>query len=105
MDTMENRQKLAADEPSNGVRIRRVGAEGKSVRAAISLGLLAPKREQRADDAVLALRLDPRRATARGQTVEDGLDLVGSGVAGGAQPVAGGRVAEVAQLGVRAATG
>ena len=43
--------------------------------------------EQRADDAVLAARLDPCRRAARDEPVEDRLDLVGGRVARRAQPV------------------
>ena len=64
------------------------------------VGLLAPERQQRADDAVLAARLDPGRVPARDEPVEDGLDLVGGGVAGRAQPVRRERVAQLAQLGL-----
>ena len=60
--------------------------------------------EQRADDAVLAPRLDPARRAAGREPVEDGLDLVGGRVAGGAEAPAGGeRVAEVAELRLGAA--
>ena len=64
---------------------------------AVGLGLLAPERQQRTDDAVLAPRLDPARDAARDEPVEDGLDLVRGGVAGRAQAVAGEGVAHLAQ--------
>ena len=83
--------------------VRGVGPEREPVRPAVGLGLGTPKRQQRPDDAVLALRLDPGRAAARGQPVEDRLDLIGRGVAGRAQPIRRDAVAEVAQLRLRAA--
>ena len=49
--------------------------------AAVGLGLLTPDTEQRPDDAVVAAHADARRAAARGQPVDDRLDLVGGGVA------------------------
>ena len=55
--------------------------------AAECLGLLAPERQQRADDTVLAARLDPLRAAARDEPVEDRLDLVARGVPGRAQAI------------------
>ncbi len=58
-------------------------------------------REQRPDDAVLALRLDPGGASTRDEAVEDGLDVVRGGVPGRPQTVGGVRVADLAQLGLR----
>ena len=57
--------------------------------AAVRLRLLAPEREERPDDAVLASRSDPPRRAARDDAVEDRLDLVRGRVAGGAQSGAG----------------
>ena len=59
---------------------------------------VAPDAEQRPNDPVLSLRLDPAGLPARHQTVDDGLDLVGGRVARGAEPVGRERVAELAQL-------
>ena len=78
--------------------VRRVDPEGEPALAAERLGLLAPERQQRPDDAVLAPRLDPLRVPARDEPVEDRLDLVARRVAGGAEPVgapgrSGGRAA------------
>ena len=74
---------------------------GRPASRAVRLRLLPPDGEQRPDDAVLALRLDPARPAARDEAVEDGLDVVGGRVTGGAQPVGCVRVADVAQLGLR----
>ena len=88
------------------IRPRTVSAFDESVRqlepalAAERLGLLAPDAEQRPHDAVLAAHLDPLRAAARREPVEDRLDLVGQRVAGRAQRVGAERVANVAQLGL-----
>ena len=86
--------------PRTVSRVRRVDAERQPVGAAVRLGLLAPERQQRPDDAVLALRLDPARAAARDEPVEDRLDLVGGRVAGRAQPVGRERVARSRKLGL-----
>ena len=74
---------------------------GSPTAFAVRLRLVAPDAEQRPNDPVLPLRLDPAGLAARHQTVDDGLDLVGGRVAGGAQPVGRERVAELAQLGLR----
>ena len=66
--------------------------------AAVRLGLLAPERQQRTDDAVLAAGLDPARRPARGKPVENGLDLVGGRVPGRAKtPPGGQRVPQLAK--------
>ena len=101
---LEQRQDLGADEAAHGVGVRRVGPELEPLGAAVGLGLLAPERQQRTDDAVLAVRLDPLRRAAGDEPVEDGLDLVGGGVARRAQAAARReRVAQVAQLDLRRA--
>ena len=60
-------------QPARRVRIGRVLAEREPLGAAVRLSLVAPETEQRADDAVRAPRLDPRRArplaTSRKSTV------------------------------------
>jgi hypothetical protein len=87
MKAAQERHQLVADQPASGGRIRGVGAELQPLGAAVGLGLLAPERQQRPDDPVLASGLDPDRVPAGDEAVEDGLDLVGGGVAGGAQAV------------------
>src|SRR5262249_4803791 len=84
----QQRKDAPADEAALRVRVGRVRAVGEPLDAAVGLGLLAPELEQRTDDSVLALRLDPARGATRRQAVEDGLYLVGGGVASGAEPVA-----------------
>ena len=100
MDALEQRQDLLADQPAGGRGVRRIGTERKPALAAERLGLLAPERQQRAYHPVLAARLDPLRVAARDEPVEDRLDLIARGVAGGAQPLRPLRVAEVAQPGL-----
>ena len=59
----QQRQDLVADQAPLRVRVRAVARGTASPsRGAVGLGLLAPEREQRADDAVLAPRLDARAA-------------------------------------------
>ena len=75
-----------------------VAAEVEALGEAVRLGLVAPAVEQRPDDAVRrGAGRSPGRA-ARDDSVEDGLDLVGGGVARRAQPVGRERVADLAQL-------
>ena len=62
VDLFEQRQDLPADQAAHRPGVRRVAAEAKLALAAERLGLLAPERQQRAHDAVLALRLDPLAA-------------------------------------------
>src|SRR5581483_3974272 len=93
VEPLEERQQLVPDESALRVAVRRVAPEGEAPLAAVGLRLLAPHREQRPDDAVLAPRLDPGRGTARGEPVEDRLDLVGR-----AQAARGERVPKLAQL-------
>jgi hypothetical protein len=100
VEPAEQRQDLVADQPALRLRVGRVGAERKPDVFAVRLRLVAPDAEQRADDAVLAPGLDPAGLPARHQPVENGLDLVGCRVAGGAQPAGRERVAEVTQLGL-----
>ena len=85
MDPLEQRQDLAADQPARRAGVRRVDPERDAALAAERLGLLAPERQQRPDDAVLAARLDPLRVAARDEPVEDRLDLVARGVPGRAE--------------------
>ena len=85
MQAAQERQDLVPDEPALRVGVRGVHPEREPVRAAVLLRLLAPDRQQRADDAVLAAHLDPARASGGDEPVEDGLDLVRGGVAGRAQ--------------------
>ena len=94
VEPAEQGQDLVADQPALRLRVGRVGAEREPDGLAVRLRLVAPDAEQRADDAVLALGLDPAGLPARHQPVDDGLDLVGCRVAGGAQPVGRERVAE-----------
>src|SRR5262249_58097312 len=53
------RENLVADQPSLRIHVRRVRSVRKPVGAAVLLRLGPPEPEQRADDAVLALRFDP----------------------------------------------
>ena len=97
----QQREDLAADQAALRVLVRGVDAERQAVLAAVGLGLLAPDREQRTDDAVLALRLDPLRVPGGDEPVEHGLDLVGGGVPRRAEPASlGEAVAELAELGL-----
>src|SRR6266487_3618525 len=80
-------QDAFADQPACRVLVGAVTAVVEPLRPAVGLGLPPPDRQQRTDDPVLALRLDPCRAAARHQPVEDRLDLVGGGVPGGSEPV------------------
>ena len=97
MEPPEQRQDLVPDQPSRGVRIRRVDADREAVLDAVRRRLLPRDGEQRAHDAVLATHLDPARRAARDDPVEDGLDLIRRRVPRGAEPEAfGGGVAEVA---------
>jgi hypothetical protein len=98
VELLEQGQDLVADQAADGVAIGRVHAVGEPALPAERFGFLAPDGEERADDAVLPLRLDPLRVSARDQPVEDRLDLVGGGVAGRPQPLGGLRVADRAQL-------
>ena len=81
----------AAAATSSRIRPRSVSAFDESLApleaalAAVRLGLLAPDAEERPDDAVLAPDLDALRRPARGEPVEDRLDLVGERVPGRAQ--------------------
>src|SRR5579859_6348839 len=103
VELLQQREDLRADQAAFRVRVRAVAPVGEPGCGAVRLGVLAPQLEQRPDDTVLALRLDPAGASARDEPVEDGLDLVGGGVAGGAETVGRERVAEVAELVLRLA--
>src|SRR5579862_249714 len=105
MQSLEERQQLIADQAAFRVPIRRVGAEGERARVAVGLGLLAPEREQRTDNAVFAARLDSLRVAARREAKEDRLDLVARGVTRRAQPIGCERVAQLAQLVLAGAQG
>src|SRR6266516_2901268 len=98
MNLTQERQDPFADEAARRVAVRAVHAVGESVGAAVGHGLVAPERQERSDDAVFALRLDPGGAAARDEPVEDRLDLIGGRVAGGAQPVGREAVTNLAQL-------
>ena len=65
MDPLEQRQDLVADQTAGRAGVRRVDPVLDAALAAERLGLLAPERQQRPDDAVLAPGLDPRRVAAR----------------------------------------
>ena len=85
MELPEQRQDLVADQAALRVRVGRVDAELEPLAAAVRLGLVPPDGQQRMDDAVLPPRLDPGGGAARGEPVDDRLDLVRGGVAGRAQ--------------------
>ena len=61
----EARQDLARGSGRAWCRVAGVTSELEAFGATVRLGLLAPDRQQRADDAVFALRLDPRERRAR----------------------------------------
>ena len=94
----QERQDLVADQAALRARVRAVAAEVEALGEAVRLGVLAPAVEQRPDDAVRAAPVDLARRAARDDPVEDGLDLVGGGVARGAEPVGRERVADLAPL-------
>src|SRR6266568_3968462 len=104
MELAKPRQDLVTDQAALRVAVRAVDSEVEILGAAIGFRLLAPDGEHGPDDSVLAFRLDPARRSARDQPVEDGLDLVGGGVAGRAQPVGRERVADLAELVLRPPT-
>ena len=99
MDLLEEWHDLPADQAPCRRRVRRVEAVAEPAIAAERLGLLAPERQQRADDAVLAIGLDPFRVPARDEPVEDRLDLVARGVPGRTQAIGRQGVAKITQLG------
>src|SRR6187200_1284253 len=109
MEPPKRRNDLATDEAAQGVVVAGVAAELEALHAAVGLGLLAPDRQERADDSVVPAGSDSRRGPTRREAVEDGLDLVGRSVARGPQPAlrhAPGRlVAELAELGLAAVRG
>ena len=80
----QERQDPLADQAALRAGVRRVRSEREADGAAVALRLLTADREQRAHDAVGALRLDPGGRPARDEAVEDGLDLVRARVARGA---------------------
>src|SRR4051812_16491910 len=98
MEAAERRQDLPADQTPQGFVVRRVDAEVEALGAAVGLRVVTPHRQERPDDAVLALRPNSGGRPARGEPVEDGLDLVGGGVPGGAKPISRERVAKVPEL-------
>src|SRR5205823_4353094 len=98
MDALEQRNDLVPDQAAERVAIAGVFPPLEPTRPAEGFGLLAPDAEQRPNDAVLAADLDPLRVAARGEAVDDRLDLVGERVTGRAEPVCVERVAHVAQL-------
>src|SRR5262249_59984773 len=59
MKLPQERQDLLADHSAGRVAVAAIRAVLEPVRAAVRLGLLAPERQQRAHDTVLALRLGP----------------------------------------------
>src|SRR5262249_11807446 len=87
MKLPQERQDLLADHSAGRVAVAAIRAVLEPVRAAVRLGLLAPERQQRAHDTVLALRLDPGRFPAGDEAVEDGLDLVRRRMPRGAEPI------------------
>ena len=98
MQLAQTRQDLLPDQTALRIAIGLVGPELQPFGTAVLLRLLAPDGEQRAHDAVLAARLDPLRHAARDEPVEDGLDLVGGGVPGGAETVGRERVPDLAPV-------
>src|SRR5207248_2148123 len=74
MEPAEERQDLVADQAALRVPVRGVFAEREILGAAVGVGVFAPHAEERTDDAVLTPPLDPARAGARDDAVEDGLD-------------------------------
>src|SRR6476620_9609265 len=98
VELLGERQDLRADQTPFRRVVGAVLAVRKARIVAVGACLLGPEVEQRPDDAVLALRLDPARAAARDEPVENGLDLVGGGVTGCAQAIGRERVADAPQL-------
>src|SRR5688572_1084065 len=98
MEALEQGQNLVPNQATLRVGIARIDPEGKSSCAAVGLRLVAPEREQRAHDAVLALRLDASDGAARNEPIEHRLRLVGSSVPGCAEPVVRDGVAQVPQF-------
>ena len=96
-------QDPVADQASGRVPVRAVRPVREAEGLAVRRGLVPPDRQQGANDAVLALRLDPGRAAACHQPVENRLDLVGSGMAGGSKAIGGEAVADLAQFLLRRA--
>src|SRR5215203_5870283 len=94
----EQRQDLVPDQAALRIRIGRVAAEVEGLGEAVGLRLIAPALEERTDDPVGAAPVDLPGRAARDDAVEDGLDLVGRGVAGRAQPVGGDGVADLAPV-------
>src|SRR5690349_19020193 len=87
VDLPQERQDALANQSARRVAVAAVGAVVEPICPAVRLGLVTPERQQWAHDAVLTLRLDPRRPAARYEPVEDGLHLVGSRVPGSTEPV------------------
>src|SRR5918996_2621702 len=102
---LERGQDVVADDAPRRGWIRGIDPERQALRAAVALGLLAPQGQERTDDAVLAPDANAGRRPARGEPVEDRLDLVGGRVASCAQSVGGEAVTKLAQLGLRPLSG
>src|SRR6266550_7078037 len=98
MDLTQRRDDLAANEPPHGLVVRAVPPKRKVFGATVALGLVSPDRQKRANDPVVAPDPDPRRRPARRQSIDDGLDLIRSGVAGSPQSVRRDRVTKLAEL-------
>src|SRR5262249_7792828 len=94
------RHDLLADQAAHRLGIRVVDPELEPSLAAVGLRLLAPHAEERAHDPVLAGHLDAGCGPARGEPVEDRLDLVGERVAGRAAAAGVEGVAALPQLGL-----
>src|SRR5712691_341086 len=98
MELAEERQDLLADQAALRLAIARIDAEREPFRFAIRNRLLTPHGQERVHDAVVAPWRHAGRAPARGEPVEDRLDLIGGGVPGRAQAIACDGVTLVAQL-------
>src|ERR671937_131392 len=101
MELPQTREDLVADQSALRSRVARVRPKWKPLATAVLTGVFPPEREKRPHDAVLAPGLDPANRPARGQAVEDRLDLVASRVPGRAEPLARVRVPNLAQLSFR----
>jgi len=93
MQPAQERQDLVADQATLRAGVRAVAAEVEPLGEAVRLGVLAPTAEERPDDPIRAAPIDLARRAARDDAVENGLDLVRRGVAGGAEPVGCERIA------------
>src|SRR6476659_5475719 len=100
MEAAQEGQDLVTDQSPLRVGVRGVDTELQPGRAAVALCLLAPERQQRMNDSVVALRRDAGRRPARDEPVEDRLDLVRGRVARRPEPIEGERPALLAQGGL-----